>query len=113
MTADEYLARVERELCGSRAARRRLLAELRGHIDDAFRAGDADAVERLGAPSALVIAWRAHVTAVRARTRRRAAFLALTVTTAGALGLVQHASGHRTPPPPPQHVTHHLAPQPR
>jgi hypothetical protein len=97
MTGEEYLVRVERELCGSRSARRRLLGELRDHLEDAAGEGVDDAVERLGAPGDVVAAWRAHVSATRARTRRRAAVLALTLTTTGALGVVQHASGHRAP----------------
>jgi uncharacterized membrane protein len=103
VTGDDYLARVERELCGGRSARRRLLAELRDHIDDALAAGDVHAVASLGEPSAVVAAWRAHVTATRGRTRRRAALLALTVATTGALGVVQHASGHRAPRVPCRH----------
>jgi uncharacterized membrane protein len=99
VTADEYLTGVERELCGGRAARGRLLQELRDHIDDAFAAGVDDPVERLGSPAGVVTAWRAHVRVTRARTRRRAALLALTVATTGALGVVQHASGHRPPHP--------------
>src|SRR5436309_2991323 len=70
---------------------------LRDHIDDAFAAGLDDAVTRLGPPAAVVSAWRAHISAARARTRRRAALLALTVATTGALGVAQHASGHRAP----------------
>jgi uncharacterized membrane protein len=97
VTPQEYLDEVERQLCGGRSARRRLLAELRDHIDDAFDAGVDDAVARLGTPADVVGTWRAHVTASRARTRRRAALLALTVATTGALGVVQHASGHRPP----------------
>ena len=105
MTPDEYLARVEEGLIGSRATRKRLLAELRAHVEDSLAAGhtDAEALARLGTADEVLAAWRAHAVAVRAQTRRRGALLALAVATTVALGIAQHASGHR---PPPAHCTH-------
>ena len=102
MTPDEYLARVERGLCGSRSARRRLLAELRAHLEDSVAAGHApaEAIERAGAADVVADAWRAHALSVRGRNRRRGAVLALAVATTAALGIAQHASGHRPPPAP-------------
>jgi hypothetical protein len=97
---EEYLRDVERGLCGSRAAQKRLLTELRDHIDDALEAdrGHADDVmARVGAPDDVVTPWRSHTVAVRAQNRRRAAVLALAVATTAALGIAQHAWGHRTP----------------
>jgi uncharacterized membrane protein len=102
VTPDEYLAQVERGLCGSRSARRRLIAELRAHLEDSLAAGhsEAEAIERAGAADEVVKAWRAHALSIRAQNRRRGSVLALAVATTAALGIAQHASGHRPPPAP-------------
>jgi hypothetical protein len=99
MEPGAYLRAVEAGLCGSRAAQKRLLAELRDHVEDALEAGaDPDEVmERVGTAADVVGPWRTHAVAVRAQNRRRAAVLALAVATTAALGIAQHASGHRTP----------------
>ncbi|MFL5926140.1 MAG: HAAS signaling domain-containing protein [Gaiellaceae bacterium] len=98
---DGYLAQVERALCGSRSARGRLLAELRAHVEDSLAAGHApdEAIARLGTADDVAAAWRAHTVARRSDDRRRGAVLALAVATTAALGIAQHASGHRPPAP--------------
>ena len=94
MNADEYLEALAAQTRGS--APERLLAELRDHLDDAARDGDARAAtELLGTPQVVASAWRDHVRRRRAQTRRRAALLTLTVATAASLAVAQHASGHR------------------
>jgi uncharacterized membrane protein len=101
MEPEEYLRDVEQGLRGSRRAQRRLLAELQDHIEDALEAAGAganDVMARVGEPDDVVGPWRAHAIAVRAQNRRRAAVLALAVASGAALGIAQHASGHRTPP---------------
>lgn len=102
---DGYLAQVERALCGSRSARGRLLDELRAHVEDAVADGHApdEAMARLGSADDVVVAWRAHAVARRSDNRRRGAVLALAVATTAALGIAQHASGHR---PPASHCPH-------
>jgi uncharacterized membrane protein len=113
VTPDEYLARVEEGLLGTRAARKRLLAELRAHVEDSHAAGHttAEALARLGTADEVLEAWRAHAVAVRAQTRRRGALFALAVATTAALGVAQHASGHR---PPQAHCAHaHPSPSSR
>jgi len=99
MTPEDYLRQVEARLCGSRSARKRLLSELRDHFEDAAEAGvgPAEVVSHLGAPEDVAAPWRAHAVAVRGQDRRRAAVLTLAVATTVALGIAQHASGHRTP----------------
>ncbi|NUR77089.1 MAG: hypothetical protein HOQ28_12495 [Thermoleophilia bacterium] len=100
MDPQDYLRAVAGDLGGSRGARTRLLTELRDHIEDSLEAEGRRAGEvmaRLGAPGDVVASWQAHTAAVRAQNRRRAAVLALAVATTVALGIVQHASGHRTP----------------
>jgi uncharacterized membrane protein len=101
MTPDEFLAEVERGLSGGRSTRGRLLAELRAHLEDSVAAGNppAEAIERVGTAEEVVAAWRAHAAARRTENRRRGAVLALAVATTGALGIAQHASGHRPPAP--------------
>jgi uncharacterized membrane protein len=113
VTPDEYLAQVEPGLCGGRSARRRLLAELRAHIEDALAEGctSEEAIARVGAVDDVVAAWRAHAVPVRAQNRLRGAVLALAVATTAALGIAQHASGHRAPPPAPCAVAHDSAPR--
>jgi hypothetical protein len=99
MEPDDYLREVERSLSGGRGVRRRLLTELRDHLDDSLdaRSDVEDVMARVGSPEEVTTPWREHVTAVRRQNRRRAALLALTVVTTGALGIAQHASGHRAP----------------
>jgi uncharacterized membrane protein len=105
MTPDEYLAEVERVLSGSRSTRGRLLAELHAHVEDSLAAGStpAEAMARVGTVDDVVAAWRKHAVARRSDNRRRGAVLALAVATTAALGIAQHASGHR---PPAAHCTH-------
>jgi hypothetical protein len=99
MDPDDYLRAVEQSLSGGRGGRRRLLTELRDHLDDSLdaRSDVEDVMARVGSPEEVTTPWREHVTAIRRQNRRRAALLALTVATAGALGIAQHASGHRAP----------------
>jgi hypothetical protein len=99
MDPDDYLRAVEQSLSGGRGGRRRLLTELRDHLDDSLEAQSdvEDVMARVGSPEEVTTPWREHVIVVRRQNRRRAALLALTVVTAGALGIAQHASGHRAP----------------
>jgi hypothetical protein len=102
MTDDErYLADVAAQVRGAGSGR--LLAELRGHVDDAVAdhvASGRDpaeavqfALERLGPADELAAAWRAQASMRRVRARRRAALVAFAAVSASALALVQHASG--------------------
>jgi hypothetical protein len=98
-----YVRELSAGLSGPWRDRRRLLAELRQHVDEAVAAevaagspaGAAEhlALERLGPQDALVEAWSARCSRVRARRRGRAALLAAAVATAGLLGVAQHADG--------------------
>jgi hypothetical protein len=107
LNRDRYLQALGAELGGPRAARERLLAELRDHLDDAIadevtvgRApDDADhiALARLGAPADVSAPWSSYVRRRRRETRKRAGVIALAAATACALAVVQHASGHREP----------------
>jgi hypothetical protein len=108
--SDLYLQALAGRLVGSSRARKRLLAELRHHLDEAVaveRARGAEAaeaerlaVERLG-PAALVAgSWEARCTRVTTRRRGRAALLAGVVALAAGLGVAQHADGRRDPGPP-------------
>jgi len=105
MTLDEYLTKVESGLSGSRSTRGRLLAELRAHVEDSLAAGcsPAEAMARVGTVDDVVAAWRKHAVARRSENRRRGAVLALALATTAALGIAQHASGHR---PPAAHCAH-------
>jgi len=108
----DYLEEVERGLDGSPAARRRLVTELRGHLEDSLAAAAGeDVMERMGEPADVIEPWRAHTSTVRAQRRRRVALLTLAAASAAALGIAQHASGHRTPQRPCS-VSHpaHVAP---
>jgi hypothetical protein len=110
---DSYLDAVSRKARGPRADR--LATELRDHVadavadarDDGLGPEEADALvlERLGSPDDTLAAWQQYVRRSRARTRRRAATVALLASVASALAIVQLASGHRPDrdPCPPQH----------
>jgi hypothetical protein len=107
LNRDRYFKALAAELPGPRAARERLLAELRDHLDDAIadevtlgRApDDADhiALARLGAPADVSAPWSIFVRRRRRETRKRAGVITLAAATACALAVVQHASGHRQP----------------
>jgi hypothetical protein len=107
LNRDRYFKALAAELPGPRAARERLLAELRDHLDDAIadevtvgRApDDADhiALARLGAPADVTAPWSIYVRRRRRETRKRAGVITLAAATACALAVVQHASGHRQP----------------
>jgi hypothetical protein len=107
--ADLYLRELSTRLPGPRRARKRLLAEIRDHLDDAIAAGisadmapaDAEraAVENLGPAIALTHAWEAHCSPLRAKRRGRTAMLVGALAIASALGVAQHADGRRDPTP--------------
>jgi hypothetical protein len=107
MKRDDYLLAVAADLCGPHAARKRLLVELRDHIDDAIAEevsagrtqGDAEqtTLARFGSPIEIAGAWRANLRSRRRETRKRAALLTLAAATACALAVAQHASGLRQP----------------
>jgi HAAS len=107
LNRDRYFQALAAELGGPRAARERLLAELRDHLDDAIAdevtvgcaPDDADhiALTRLGAPTDISAPWSILVRRRRRETRKRAGVIALAAATACALAVVQHASGHRQP----------------
>jgi len=110
--SDHYLRDVSTRLVGSRSTRRRLLTEIRNHLEDAIAANldagmqpavaEERAVARLGSPGALAGAWEERCR--RARTRRRGHVLMLVVAAAAAsvLGVAQHADGQRNPTAPPR-----------
>jgi len=105
MTPEEYLCELASGLPGPRSARRRLLAELRDHLDDlvaaelAAGAGRAEAgeraVERLGGAAAVTAAWAAQYARPHARQRARMLALVLAVALASVLAVAQHAQGGR------------------
>jgi HAAS domain-containing protein len=97
--AETYLAAIATNVRGPGA--RRLAVELHDHVEDALANGvaPAEVLERLGPPEEALAAWQARIRRRRTDTRRRAAFVAFAVATAAALGVVQHASGHRAPRP--------------
>ena len=80
-TANTYLRDVATRLAGSRRTRRRLIIEIRDHLDDAtaancdagIEAAEAErrAVELLGPPAALAQAWDARCSRLRHRRRGR------------------------------------------
>ena len=97
--AESYLAAIAANARGPGA--RRLAVELHDHVEDALADGvaPADVIERLGPPEEALAAWQSRVRRRRMDSQRRAAFVAFAVATASALGVVQHASGHRPPHP--------------
>ena len=107
LNRDRYFQALAADLGGPRAARERLLVELRDHLDDAIAdevtvgraSDDADeiALERLGGPSDVSAPWSVYVRSRRRETRKRAGVITLAAATACALAVVQHASGHRQP----------------
>jgi HAAS len=107
--AELYLQDLAQRMAGSRRTRRRLLAELRDHVDDAVAAqldagvdaaeAERHAIARLGPPDALARAWRARCVRVRTRRRGRAAMLAGATALAAVLAVTQHADG-RSPTAP-------------
>jgi hypothetical protein len=109
-TADRYLRELAARVAGSRRARRRLLTEIRDHLDDAATAhrsagmqplqAEQRALELLGRPAELAEAWDARRTLLRKRRRGRAAILIATTATASLLAAAQHADGRRDPAPP-------------
>jgi hypothetical protein len=105
--ADLYLREVATRLVGPRRTRKRLLAEIAGHLDDAIEANlstgmqaieaERHAVEQFGLASAFAEAWEVRCERLRARQRRHIAMLVGTVAVASVLGVVQHADGRRDP----------------
>ena len=105
---EDWLLAVAASLRGPRRRRRRLLAELEGHLEDAAAeevaagasAADADAaaVRRLGAPTAVVETWNADVAARRSVARLRIVVVAVLVgTLAAPVALAR--SGNSSPRP--------------
>ena len=100
---ETYLASVAVQVRGAGADR--LSDELRDHLDDTIAhhvASGCDpsdaaciALERIGSADDVLVAWKSHLRARRAQTRRRGALVAFAVVTASALALVQHASGRQ------------------
>ena len=84
-----WLRVVGESLRGPRRGRRRLLAELEGHLEDAaaeeLAAGRAPAdaetaaLQRLGAPAAVAAAWNADVDARRTAARLRVVAVAVLI----------------------------------
>jgi hypothetical protein len=113
--ADLYLRDVANRLAGSRRTRRRLLAEIAAHLDDAVEANlgagmpaaeaESHAVEQFGLASAFAEAWDVRCAHLRWRQRRHIALLVGTVTIASVLGVVQHADGRRAPTVPARHCS--------
>jgi HAAS len=109
-TREHWLQMVAHSLRGSRRRRRRLLAELEGHLDDAaaeeMAAGlapadaEAAALRRLGAPDTVAADWNVDVAARRTATRLRIVVLAVL---AGAL-LTPVALAQRSGPSHPRPV---------
>jgi hypothetical protein len=106
-TREIYLATLQARLTGSHRARRRLLTELRDHLEDALgrqletglhpEAAEQRALEQLGSPADLARAWETRCARLRKRQRRRLSLLALAAALASVLALTQHADGRRDP----------------
>jgi len=126
-TAERYLRELAALVPGSRRTRRRLLAEIGDHLEDATRANhdagmraalaEQRAVEHLGPPAALAQAWHARCARLRRRRRGRGAMLVVTAAIGSILAAAQHADGRRDPAAPPSRpaaVTTrvHRSPQP-
>ena len=111
-TRDDWLQAVGTSLRGPRRNRRRLLAELEGHLEDAAAeelAGgravpeaEAAALERLGSPAAVAADWNADVRARRTAARLRVVALAIVVgALAAPVALAQRSDApHQTPSKP-------------
>jgi len=108
--SDLFLRDVSTRLVGSGGTRRRLLTEIRDHLEDAIAANveagmqpalaEERAVELLGSPDALVRAWAERCRRLRTRRRGHAVMLVAAVATAAVLGVAQHADGQRNPTAP-------------
>lgn len=108
MTTEDFLADLAASLRGGRRHRRRLIAEVAAHIDDAVRAelaagtslSEAERIvlDRLGGAGVIARRWNTDRSATRGRRRRRLGTLAVAVVGAGALGITQYASGKPQPP---------------
>jgi len=109
-TADFYLRDVSTRLRGPLQPRKRLLTEIRDHLDDAITANlnagmqaveaEQRAVEQLGPPAALTEAWQARCSRLRTRRRGHIAMLVGAAAAAAVLGIAQHAQGRRDPTTP-------------
>ena len=100
MTSD-WLEELAALLRGPRGARRRLLAELEAHVEDAIADGldEEAALARLGAPAAVAERWNADTT--RRRWQVRAQILAAAVAVAAVaapVGFAQRPSQHHRAP---------------
>lgn len=117
--ADRYLHEVEAGLDGPARTKRRLLAEIGSHLEDAIasnlaagmQAAEAEqqAVIRLGSPASLADAWDARCSRLRARQRRRIATIVAAATFVSVLGVVQHADGRQDPGTPSQSCSTQVA----
>jgi hypothetical protein len=111
---EDWLHSVGEALHGPRRNRRRLLAELEGHLEDAAAeergAGhapaeaEAAALRRLGAPAGVAAAWNADVRARRTSARLRVVAVAVLVGALAAPVALAQRSDHSPPRPvkPPQ-----------
>src|SRR5205814_4750823 len=92
----DWLEELAGSLRGPRRARRRLLAELEGHLEDAAADGldEATALSRLGSASEVAVRWNADAT--RRRWQVRAQILAAAVAVAAVAAPVGFAQrpGH-------------------
>ena len=111
MTPDrvDWLRAVGDSLGGPRRRRRRLLAELEGHLEDAVAeelaagraSGEAEsiALRRLGAPASVAADWNADVDARRSIARLRVVVLAVIVGALLAPVALAQRSGTPSPKP--------------
>jgi hypothetical protein len=107
MKRDQYFFALGAQLGGPRAARERLISELRDHVEDAIadelatgrslREAEDATLNRLGNPTAIAEPWHAYVQSRRRETRKRAGLVTMAAATACALAVAQHASGLREP----------------
>jgi hypothetical protein len=109
---EDWLVAVAASLRGPRRRRRRLLAELEGHLEDAAaeelaagaNAADAEAaaVRRLGSPAKVVESWNADVAARRSIARLRVVVVAVLVgALAAPVALARSGNSSPRPPKPP------------
>lgn len=106
---ERYLGELASRLDGSRRSRRRLLVELRDHIDEliagecavgiAETEAEQRALARLGTESTIASHWRERTRRARKRCGARVAAAVAIATLASVFAITSAASGRRNPTP--------------
>jgi hypothetical protein len=105
----QYLAELSAGLVGSRRSRKRLLAEVRDHIQDAIAAREAigidpaeaerQALNQIGPVSTVASYWGDRTLRARKRRDKRVALAVTLATVTSVLGITKAADGRRDPAP--------------